>query len=249
MVMAFPESEDVNDTTKRWWDRRYLRLRLRGLLLIVLAFGFGFGWIAHRARVQRKAVAAIRRAGGSALYEREMSPTTPYYRRTWAPDWLVERLGIDYFEDVVSVDLRRHATDLELAHVGKLGRLKLLFLTSSLVTNNGMERLKDMRHLRYLDLSGTCISEEGLAHLKGLHRLESLYLNGNTLLGDVGLMHLRSMGRLGFLSLNETGVSDAGLIHLKELSNLKYLYLNYSKVSKDGASKLRLAMPRTVISD
>jgi hypothetical protein len=247
--MAFPESEALNDTTKKWWGKPYLRLRLRVLLLIVLAFGFGFGWIAHRARVQRKAVAAIRHAGGSAIYEREMSPTSPDYRRTWAPDWLVERLGIDYFEDVVSVDLRRRATDLELVHVGELGRLKLLFLTSSLVTNNGMERLKDMRQLRYLDLSGTTISDEGLAHLKGLYRLESLYLNGNTLLSDVGLMHLRSMSRLDFLSLNETGVSDAGLIHLRELSSLKYLYLNHTKVSKDGASKLRLAMPRTFISD
>ena len=50
-----------------WWRR--VRISLRGLMVVVLVIGGGLGWVMQRARVQREAVAAIRRAGGSVLYD------------------------------------------------------------------------------------------------------------------------------------------------------------------------------------
>ncbi len=51
--------------------RSWLRLSLRGLMIFVLLAGGWLGWLAHRANVQRKAVAAIQHAGGRAWYDWE----------------------------------------------------------------------------------------------------------------------------------------------------------------------------------
>ena len=48
--------------------RRRFGLSLRALMVLVLILGGGLGWIAHRARVQREAVAAIEKAGGKVDY-------------------------------------------------------------------------------------------------------------------------------------------------------------------------------------
>ena len=50
-----------------WW--RSLRFSLRGLIVVVLIIGGSLGWVVHRARVQRRAVAAIEKAGGTVEYE------------------------------------------------------------------------------------------------------------------------------------------------------------------------------------
>jgi hypothetical protein len=51
----------------RSW-RRYLRFSVRGLIVLVLVVGAGLGWTVRSARIQRDAVAAIERAGGSVGY-------------------------------------------------------------------------------------------------------------------------------------------------------------------------------------
>jgi hypothetical protein len=73
-----------------WW--RYLRLSVRGLMLVVLAVGGCLGWWLHLARVQRQAVAAIRGAGGTISYERDVpgDPSTPGWRR-----WVAEHVDVD----------------------------------------------------------------------------------------------------------------------------------------------------------
>jgi hypothetical protein len=210
---------------------------------LVLVAGCGLGWIANRAGVQRRATEAIRRAGGTVLYEGEMKPGTEYHRKTWAPDWLVGRLGIDYFECPVSVVLRSKATDELLSDVGKLSRVKLLFLASSRVTDSGLEYLKGLHELRHLELNGTRITDAGLAHLSGMTRLQSLYLDGDQGITDAGLSHLRSMRRLDILSANETGVTDAGLENLVSLATLKCVYFDYTGVTDDGAQRLKRSVP------
>jgi hypothetical protein len=57
--------------------RRYLRISLRELIVIVLVLGSALGWIVQRAKVQRDAVAAIERAGGSVKYEWERKDGWP----------------------------------------------------------------------------------------------------------------------------------------------------------------------------
>ena len=52
-----------------WWRKVRKSLSLRMLMVLVLVIGGGLGWIAHRARVQRRAVEAITKAGGTVSYD------------------------------------------------------------------------------------------------------------------------------------------------------------------------------------
>ena len=87
---------------------------LRGLIVFVLAIGLWLGWIARSARVQREAVAAIRAAGGQVTYG---------YRATISgrpcAASLVDSIGIDYLDEVVSVSFDGSATDQVMPYVGR----------------------------------------------------------------------------------------------------------------------------------
>ena len=49
--------------SRPWWN--HPRFSLRALMVLVLLIGAGLGWLVRSAHVQRDAVAAVRRAGGS----------------------------------------------------------------------------------------------------------------------------------------------------------------------------------------
>ena len=107
---------------------RFIRFRLRTLLLVMVAVCFALGWKVERARKQRNAVNMVLQMGGTVGYEYEgpfinephgiVGPRLPKP----APEWLIKRLGIDFFDEVVSVDLPERVVDLK--PLGKLSALR-----------------------------------------------------------------------------------------------------------------------------
>lgn len=165
-------------------SQRRFRLSLRALILFVLGLAAMFGWIERRADVQRQAVAAIERVGGSVLYDwQRVNGNTVRNGKPWWPKWLVDRLGADYFGDVVFVELSEESSDAQLVHVGRLSRLEELYINSH-VSNNGLKNLVGLNRLRTLNLSygaargfeSTPISNACLPYIKGLTGLEKLTL-------------------------------------------------------------------------
>jgi hypothetical protein len=173
--------------------RRLLRFSVRGLIVFVVVVGAGLGWIVRQAQIQRDAVAAITRAGGWAAYDwqwrggKMISEGTP-----WAPGWLVDLIGVDYFDHVTAVGFPETSgvTDATLAHVGSLTRLQVLYVNSPSLSDAWLVHLKGLTKLSGLDLSGTHITDAGLAHLKGLIKLTNLSLFG-TQVTDAGAKELK----------------------------------------------------------
>src|SRR4051794_2575181 len=92
--------------------RKGFVLSLRSAMLLVLFSGLWLGWRVNRANDQRRAVVAIRRAGGGITYSNA---------RTWAPAWLRNWLGDEFFQEVTSVQfLNRPLTDHDLAPLASL---------------------------------------------------------------------------------------------------------------------------------
>ena len=208
----------MNDQAKlasRPW-RRYLRFRLRGLILLLIVFGAGLGWIVRQAHVQRDAVAAVRKAGGTVRYSWAHGNTFPRVGRRWAPGWLVDVIGVDFFDQVFDVNLSgsSRSADTTLAEVGRLSQLQRLWLNDASVTDAGLVHLKGLTNLSTLGLGGAQVSDAGLAHLKGLIKLSRLGLNG-TQVTDAGLAHLKGLTKLSVLMLDGTQVTDAGISELK----------------------------------
>jgi len=202
---------------RRWWS--YLRFSLRGLLVLVLIVGGSLGWLTRSAQIQRDAVSSIRRAGGLVTYDWQqkhgkLNQTTT----TWAPKWLVDGIGIDYFDHVVYVSLRGRVSDAELVHVSRLTRLDYLSLIHTEVRDSQLVHIKEMTRLKELSISETKVGDAGLVHLKGLTGLHGLYLD-------------------------HTMVTDAGLTHLEWLANLECASFLGTSVTNGGAKRLHNALP------
>jgi len=145
-------------------------------MALVLVLGGGYGWVVHRAQEQRDAVAAIKRAGGDVVYDWQRQFVGLREPGPWAPRWLVDWIGVDYFGNVVEAWLagpRIQGAEEALAYVGHLRRLEALWLGSPTMTDAGLAHLEGLTNLKLMNisLSGTRVTDTGLVHLKGLTRL------------------------------------------------------------------------------
>jgi internalin A len=204
--------------------RKFVRFSVRRLILVVFVIGAGLGWIVRQAHIQRDAVAEIMKAGGSVRYDWDWSEGKSIPGgECWAPRWIVDIIGVDYFGQVTVVILYPCSTASEQAivQVGRLTRLELLFV-------------------------GPCASDEGLEHLKGLTNLSNLSLD-SAQVTDAGLAHLRGLTKLTCLSLPFTRITDAGLVHLKGLANLSTISLSGTRVTAAGAKELQRTLPSLTI--
>jgi len=141
-----PGMTDRAKPLSRPW-RRFLRFSVRGLIVLVLVLGGWLGWIVRNARIQREAVAVIRKMGGSFTYDwawrdgetaagiRNANGTLLYdwewyfgeeipAGKPWAPKRLVDFVGVDYFGNVAEDGLN-HKVNLEtVVQIGRLTRLQ-----------------------------------------------------------------------------------------------------------------------------
>src|SRR4051794_17908231 len=89
-------------TTSR---RRRFTLSLRTSMAVVLIVGVWLGWRVRRAEIQKRAVAAIAKRVGAVTYDHEELNDQRWFRaERWAPLWLREQVGDEYFQEVVEVD-------------------------------------------------------------------------------------------------------------------------------------------------
>ncbi len=229
--------------------RRFLRFSIRGLIVLVLVIGGALGWLVRSARDQRGAAATIMAAGGIVQYNWEWRNGKSYpAAKPWVPDWLVDRIGIDYFGHVTQVAFYGGGAeaDSHLTHVARLAQLERLSLTGSPISDAGLAHLSNLTSLSRLDIDYTPITNAGLVHLTGLTRLSVLVLNG-THVTDTGLEHLKSLASLTELNLAGTQVTDAGLAHLKGLRRLTTLNVVRTQVTDAGAQSLKQALPGLTI--
>ena len=162
--------------TRRW--RRFLRFSVRGLIVVVLVIGVWLGWLIRGTRTQREAVAVIKNARGRVFYNWEWSNGEPVAgTQPWAPRWLVDLIGVDYFGHVTAAGLSRKETDATLVQVSRLSQLDELFLNQSSVTDAGLQHLDGLTDLTTLYVGDTQVSDAGLAHPKRLTKLSELRLH------------------------------------------------------------------------
>ena len=134
--------------------RKWFVLSLRSAMLLVLLSGLWMGWRVNRANDQRRAVAAIRRAGGGISYDYQFSVSKGYRNpngRPWAPAWLRNWLGDEFFQEVTSVQfLNRPLTDHDLAPLASLDRLEEVAISGAPITDAGLKHLANLKELRIL---------------------------------------------------------------------------------------------------
>lgn len=199
-------------------------------MILVLVVGGGFGWLAHRARVQRNALSAIRQYGGWVLFDYETGPRSPTYQRVpWAPEWLRQIVGDEFFQEIVVALI---VTDRRLA-----GQINPPPADAVLARIDGMSTIKVL----CLDFDNTQgkATEAGFAHLRGLNNLEDLRVYGPSATSDAELIQLKGLRRLKRLNIQDAKLTDAGLGHLKGLTSLEDLMINGNLITDAGLAQLR----------
>jgi hypothetical protein len=186
----------------------------------------------REAKVQYEAVQAIKKAGGSVIYQ----PSSE-------PEWLDRLLGDDLFANVFDATFAVSATDIQSESLKGLPHLRSLHLSDTKITDAGLKQVKGLHQIRFLFLFGTKVTDHGLEELKGLTQLRMLDLS-YTQVTDTGLEYLKGFAQLQSLSLPGTRTSDAGLEHLKGLTSLQMLRLRGTQVSDAGVKKLQSALPK-----
>jgi len=110
------------------------------------------------------------------------------------------------------------------------GEIEVVSLTSNRATDETLQLLDGLTHLKNLTLGSDQITDAGLVNLKGLINLQTLWLGGDapkvggkkTKVTDAGLVRLNGLTDLKDLRLDGTAVTDAGIAELKQaLPNCK----------------------------
>jgi hypothetical protein len=229
-------------------------LSIRALILLVMLIGGGLGWMAHSARVQREAVAIIEQSGGNVQYDYDYRLGQRWFA---SPQWLIDAVGIDYLDTVVTVMTAAGDEEYNMKAIEQLPHLEWLTLDSShLVTVAGPKNLERFSQLRYLDLFYAKGTRATFPSLKGLNRLEHLKIvninvtdadldnlagmdqlwdltidTDSDQITDKGLAKLAALPALTSLTVKSRAISDAGLAHLARLNSLSELSLDRAKLT------------------
>ena len=134
-----------------------MRFRLRTLLIMIGIGCLVLGFAADRGYRQKQAVDAIIARGGRVDYRAGASWFRPWQK------WL----GRDFFEPVSMVFWAgAPIADDDLVCLRALPRLQTLTLTSTSITDAGLQHLEGLRGARLIDLRFTRVSDQGASRLR-----------------------------------------------------------------------------------
>ena len=143
------------------------------------------------------------------------------------------------FPDLVSLDLSTTAiSDAGLEALTNLSKLRVLRLADTEVTGQGLGILTELSELEVLDVSDTKITPEAVIHIRQSALLKTLSLAHNNSITDLSLAQLRGLTQLESLKLTLNPISDAGLEHLEGFTRLKVLDVAHTQITDDGLQHL-----------
>jgi len=116
------------------------------------------------------------------------------------------------------------------------------------ITDLGVAKLARLEKLKRLDLSGAAITSNGLKSLGTLRNLRRLSLWNVKGIDDSAAPYLEALGNLTSLDLSNTSIGDATLGRLAALPDLQRLYVNETNVTPEGLAAFRAKHPASTVS-
>lgn len=151
--------------------------------------------------------------------------------------------GCGTSEEPESPALRSMLTRLNAQVVRVSSRIDYVSFEGTSIRDDELKTLRELDgKLRLLELKDTSVTDNGLRLVAGMTRLEALGLSG-TQITDEGLLLVSTFVNLQKLYLNDCRITDQGLQHLRHLGSLTTLDLNGTAVTQSGVEELRNALP------
>ncbi|MEX1228755.1 MAG: hypothetical protein WEB58_00865 [Planctomycetaceae bacterium] len=183
-------------------------------LLVSLSIFVTATWADDDAQKERRIIAELVKRG--AVVKR-------FDQRATGIEGLLVRLGDDYGVDR-RIIRKNGMVDAEVVDFLKELEDLTIEIRGTTLSDDGLESLCSLSHLRGLDVSGSKITDDGIEHVNALTKLVLLDLS-LTNVTDAGLAKLKPMQSLGTLSLQGTRVTERSLPHLLEFTGLKSVFL------------------------
>jgi internalin A len=165
-----------------------------------------------------------------------------------------------------SLSLSPHMTAEGLKELPALPNLKSLGLNHGFpITDSGMKAIAQIKSLEFLSLQGVSVTPAGIKNLNGLKlKTLSVYRDQITdemlkVLHEVNLLHTINWARgengrptglkdVRYINLAGSRVTDAGLRELEGMTSLVEVFLEKTKVTDEGISNLKKALPKLQVS-
>lgn len=228
--MASRQASPVNAKSHRHW----VRFSLRTMLLLTTVIAVWFGTVGRSARIQKTVVELVREVGGEVHYafQYDHNGNLQVNAEHWAPKWLRDSIGDDYFMTVVDVVLpstrdagKYYDVDATLEHLVPLKGLQGLTIKAQQLTDNGLEIVSRFTHLVRLNISSTWVTDMGIAHIGKMTQLKSLFV-AVPRMSDAGIELLSQNKELESLKIYGGSFTGDGFAHLVSLSDLRSLSLH-----------------------
>ena len=243
--------------------RRWFAFSLRTLLLLVTACAIWLGWWVNSARNQQASVAAIKDHNNQhrvfyqfqldALQMAVRTGVVPHKPASRTPAFLENRLGPDYFHDVVTVCFMKRyepASDDRALWRAADGLRGLEQLTSHIAPLDGdlasLPKLRRLKHLMLMNCSD--LTDQSLQTIGRIGSLESLTIAGGKFT-DAGFSQLSNLRRLKRLHLSDrmnrsanperaVDVADADVLQIARMTGLEDVMISSKILTNEGLSHL-----------
>lgn len=176
-------------------EGRASQFTLRTLLAATAVVALAMSWV-HGGRSQRQAREGLLVSNPAAVvlygYQVDSAGRLALDASPAAPQWLRDRVGIDYLSSIAGVELF-YATDADVEWLVRLPALRRLSLDRSIdLTDAGLAQVARLKHLKRLALNeADQITDEGLQSLARLNHLIELHIDLGRHMTPSGIERLR----------------------------------------------------------
>jgi hypothetical protein len=133
----------------------------------------------EQKRNEREAVDAIRAAGGMVRYDYQYDPSGKPQPNALpnGPDWLRGLLGNDFFSEVDSVYVydQRRCREILSGPIQTLTNLRRLHLISAGISDDNLDFVAHLSHLKTLDVRGYKVTDLGQAKICKFARIANAW--------------------------------------------------------------------------
>ena len=165
----------------------------------------------------------------------------------WTP--LITDLDLDTIALLSGLEDLNLGVGVSLGRTGKAVGAGNCHVTGGIqLTDLGVAKLAKLTRLRRLDISGSRVTAAGLKAIENLPQLERLSLWNCAKLDDSAGAELAGFKKLSNLDLSYTAAGDATLKSLAALPDLKLLYLTDTKISSAAMNSFHKQKPAAFVS-
>ena len=128
---------------------------------------------------------------------------------------------------------RSRLSSASLGQLSQFFNLVYLEMNHAKVTDEGMQHLEKLQHLKHLGLEGNAITGKAIRQISKL-LVSTLYLGHNPSMDDEAVIPLGDMNSLRVLGIEHTNLTDVGLARLVKNKNLTRLNLLGTRVTNNS---------------